>query len=61
MDDRFCDVIENGRNIKMHNMTGCGIGEGWTLDDCEGRCPKYYSCYAVALANDVLKEFEENK
>lgn len=61
MDDKFCDVIESGRNIKMQNFTGCGIDENWTLDDCENKCPKYYSCYAVALADDVLKEYEENK
>lgn len=39
-------------------MTGCGIDESWTLDDCEANCPNYYGCYAVALANDVLKEYE---
>lgn len=57
---KFNDVIDNGRNIKMINMTGCGIDESWTLDDCENQCPKYYRCYAVALANDVLKEYEDN-
>ena len=56
---KFNDVIDNGRNIKMINMTGCGIDENWTLDDCENKCPKSYRCYAVALANDVLKEYED--
>jgi len=55
----FDDVIDNGLNIKMKNLTGCDIPEGWTLDDCESSCEKYYSCYAVALANDVLTEYEE--
>lgn len=61
MGDKFCDVIENGRNIRMVNYTGCGIDESWTLDDCENKCSKYYSCYAVALADNVLKEYEESK
>ena len=59
MDAYFRDVIDDGRNVKMQNMTGCGISEDWTLDDCESKCPKYYSCYAVALANDLLNEYED--
>lgn len=54
----FDDVIDDGRNIKMANMTGCGVYESWTLDDCETKCSYYYRCNAVALANDVLKEYE---
>lgn len=54
----FDDVIDGGKNIKMINMTGCGIDKSWTLDDCETKCSKYYGCYAVALANDILKEYE---
>jgi hypothetical protein len=57
--DSFDDVIDDGKNIKMINMTGCcKIDENWTLNDCETTCSKYYSCCAVALANDVLKEYE---
>ena len=58
--DIFADVLDGGRNIKMMNLTGCGIDESWTLDDCESNCQKYYSCYAVALADDVLSEYEES-
>lgn len=60
-DEYFEDVINNGRNIKMENFTGCGISEDWTLDDCEAKCEKYYSCYAVTLANDVLVAYENRK
>jgi hypothetical protein len=55
----FEDVIDNGNNIKMKNISGCVDDENWTLDDCERGCPKYYGCYAVAEANDILKEYEE--
>lgn len=59
-DDDFNDVIGNGKNIKMFNLTGCcEVDKEWTLNDCEHGCPKYSSCYAVALANDILKEYEE--
>lgn len=54
----FDDVIDDGKNIKMANLTGCGIDDEWTLDDCEAKCPRYHSCYAVSLANDVLKGYE---
>jgi len=58
--DPFEDVIDNGQNIKMRNLTGCLDGKNWTLNDCEEKCNKYYSCYAVAEANDILKEYEDN-
>lgn len=63
MNDQFIfeDVVENGRNILMKNLTGCSIPDNWTLDDCESKCCKYYSCYAVSLADDVLKEYENRE
>ena len=54
----MADIIDNGRNIKMKDLTGCINDENWTLDDCEKNCPKYYRCCAVAEANDILKEYE---
>ena len=54
------DIIDNGRNIKMINLAGCIPDSNWTLDECEKKCPKYYSCSAVAEANDILKEYEES-
>lgn len=53
------DVIDGGKNIKMRSFSGChSINDEWTLDDCENKCQKYYSCYAVSLANDTLSEYE---
>lgn len=60
-DDDFNGVIDNGKNIKMINLTGdCEIDKEWTLSDCEYGCPRYHTCYAVALANDILREYEES-
>lgn len=56
---QFKDVIDYGKNIKMKNIAGCIEDENWTLDDCEKNCPRYYGCYSVALANDILKEYED--
>lgn len=53
------DIINDGTDIKMKNLTGCADAAEWTLSDCEKNCKKYYSCYSVALANDILKEYEE--
>lgn len=55
------DIINNGTNIKMRNLAGCVNDKNWTLEDCENKCSKYYSCYAVTEANDILKEYENNK
>lgn len=52
------DIIDNGRNIKMGNLTGCIDAKNGTMDDCEKSCPRYYSCCAVAEANDILRDYE---
>lgn len=57
----FNDVLDGGNNIRMRNLTGCDIGVNQTLDDCDETCPQYHSCYAVALANDVLVAYEKLK
>lgn len=55
----FSDVIDDGKNIKMKNLGCCVEDENWTLSDCEEKCPRYYGCYTVALANDILRDYEE--
>ena len=57
----FENILDNGRNIKMKNIAGCVANEDWTLDDCEKNCLKYYGCYSVSLAHDILKEYEKVK
>lgn len=52
------DIIDGGKNIKMKKLASCVNDENWTLNDCEKDCPKYYGCYAVAMANDILREYE---
>ena len=53
-------IIDNGKNIKMKSIAGCIEDDNWTLDDCEKKCPKYYSCCSVAEANDILRDYEIN-
>ena len=55
----FSDVIDDGKNIKMKNLGSCIEDTNWTLSDCEEKCPKYYGCYTAALANDILRDYEE--
>ena len=52
----FSMVIDNGTNIDMSKICGCTNG---TLNDCENNCTRYYCCYNIALANDILKEYED--
>lgn len=44
-------VIDNGRDIDMTRISGCGSPN---LDWCEAHCTKYYDCETVAYANDIL-------
>ena len=52
----FSMVIDNGTNIDMSKICGCTKG---TLNDCENNCARYCNCCNVALANDILKEYED--
>ena len=57
----FKDILDDGSNIRMRNLTGCDVGVNQTLADCEETCPQYHSCYAIALANDALVAYEKLK
>lgn len=51
-------VIKNGMDVDMRNL--CGCPDAKTLNQCE-KCPRYYSCDAVAAANDELVEYENQR
>ena len=61
------EIVESndGRtDVLMHMICGCDRCSGhdnWTLSDCEKYCDKYYSCDNVAIANDILKDYEEGE
>lgn len=56
------DAIVNtpsGPDVLMNKICGCyKCQDNWTLTDCENQCERYSHCYNVAVANDILKEKE---
>lgn len=55
--EEFKYVFNKESDIDMSKIGGCPHTH--SLDECEKSCKKYHSCYAVALANDILVEYEE--
>lgn len=59
------DAIINtpsGPDVLMNKICGCyKCQDNWTLTDCENQCERYYNCYNVAVANDILKEKENEQ
>ena len=52
----FDMVIGDSGNIDMTKICGCVDAD--TLDTCEEKCPRYYWCNNIALANDLLVAYE---
>ena len=51
----------NGIDIHMCSICGCEkCTKGWYLSDCEERCDEYYICDNVAMANDIIVNYEDN-
>ena len=55
-DMNFNAVIDNGTNIDMGMICKCTDG---TMNDCENNCLKYHDCCNIALANDILSNYEK--
>lgn len=55
--NRLDGVLNNGRDFDMSKVCSCNK----KISECEERCQRYYSCDNVAMANDVLKEYEERE
>ena len=49
-------VTNNGNDVNVSMISGC---KSTSLDWCESNCRKYYGCHTVAIANDLLVEYEE--
>lgn len=48
----------NGLDVSMHKI--CGYKTD-SLNTCEQKCAKYYSCDNVAYANDILTAYENKE
>lgn len=55
---QFEAVLNNGTDVDMSKICGCTNN---TMSWCEANCKKYYDCNNIALANDILKKYEETE
>lgn len=55
-------MTSEGPDILMSTICGCERAQlpGWSLHECEIHCSRYSSCDNVALANDILADYETN-
>ena len=51
-------ITKNGTDVDISKISSCPYH---SMDDCEQKCEKYYRCYTIAMANDMLVAFEEGK
>lgn len=51
-------VKPDGSDIDMKQI--CGCPDAVTLSQCEKDCPRYHSCHNIALANDILVDYEDH-
>ena len=52
----FEAVIKEGADVDISQISACSYK---SMDECEQKCPKYYSCQTIALANDLLVAYED--
>ncbi len=52
---RFAGVLQEGQDFRMSEICSCDT----KLLICENVCQKYYDCSNVAIANDILAEYDE--
>ena len=52
----------DGPDVYMRSICSCSAvrSDDWVSRDCERNCPYYSSCNNIALANDILAEYESN-
>lgn len=55
---KFDAVLNDGLDVDVDMSKICGCTNK-TMNWCEENCKKYYSCDNIAIANDLLKEYEE--
>lgn len=52
---KFDGVLSNGTDFDMSKICSCNK----KISECE-KCIRYYRCENVAMADDILKEYEEH-
>ena len=52
----------DGPDVYMKSICNCPAihGDNWVSRDCERNCPYYGACENIAIANDILAEYENN-
>ena len=53
----FDGLLNDGQDFDVFRISSCES----TLDKCEKECPRYYSCDTVAMAEDILRDYELNR
>jgi hypothetical protein len=62
LDEAIVNDDKGDPDVLMSVICGCERANlpGWTLSECEKHCGRYYNCDNVALANDILSDYELN-
>lgn len=48
-------VTRNGFDVDIAKISSCPYH---SMEECQEKCEKYYRCYTISLANDLLVEYE---
>lgn len=52
------DIYTKNGEVCISRISDCNC---YTIDKCKNECNKYNSCRTIALANDLQKEYEQDK
>lgn len=52
------DLFTLSGDVDVSKISDCSCH---STAECERKCDKYYHCNTIAMANDILKEYEEDK
>lgn len=48
-------ITRSGLDVDIAKIGSCPYH---SMDECSEKCEKYYRCYTIMLANDLLVEYE---
>lgn len=59
MKDKNAVFFENGiPDVNISKISSCS---SCSMSECEKKCARYYHCDTIALAEDILKEYEKGE